>query len=163
MEGKYLYLILTSMVSVVTGYLLASVIYSEHTKSRNLLLGKMDLLIKLFFIISSVFTGYYIASITMPARTKVDITSIDYIVINMDSEFHLIFLGFAANSGRDTAYNVEVYVTWTDFSGGSYTSSVNLGTIFSGDSKLFEIVFIYSSTPHVVSYTQIVKFSNKPS
>jgi hypothetical protein len=33
------------------------------------------------------------ASIVMPMRTRVDITSIDYAIVDVDPSYHLIFLG----------------------------------------------------------------------
>jgi hypothetical protein len=162
MELKYLYLFLFGLVSVVTGYYLASILSPEGARRRSSIMSQMGLLIKLFFIASSVLTGYMMASIVMPPRAKMDIVSIDSMILNVDSEYHLIFLGYVANNGIVTAYNIEVVVTWKDSACEAHTGSVNLGTMSTGEHKFFEIVFVLSSFPDVSSYTQTINFSETP-
>jgi hypothetical protein len=162
MELKYLYLILFGLVSVVTGYYFALIISPEGTRLRSSIMSQMGLLIKLFFIASSVFTGYMMASIVMPPRAKMDIVSIDSMTLNVDSKCHLVFLGYVANNGKVTAYNIEVIVNWKDSDGEVHTGSVNLGTMSAGEFKFFEVVFVLSSIPDVSSYTQMIRFSNTP-
>jgi hypothetical protein len=102
------------------------------------------------------------ASIVMPPRAKMDIVSIDSMTLNVDSKCHLVFLGYVANNGKVTAYNIEVIVNWKDSDGEVHTGSVNLGTMSAGEFKFFEVVFVLSSIPDVSSYTQMIRFSNTP-
>ena len=162
MELKYLYLILFSLISVATGYYFASLLSPERTRRRGSITDQMGLLIKLFFIVSSVLTGYAMASIVMPPRAKMDIVSIDSMTLSVDSKYNLIFLGYAANNGKVTAYNVEVVVTWRGSDGEAHTGSANLGMISAGEFKFFEVVFVLSSMPDVSSYAQTINFSDKP-
>lgn len=162
MELKYLYLILFGLISVVTGYYLALILSPEGNRLRSSITSRMGLLIKLFFIVSSVFTGYMVASIVMPPPAKMDIVSIDSMTLSVGSKYHLIFMGYAANNGKVTAYNVEVFVTWKSSDGKVNTGSVNLGTISVGEFKFFEVVFVLQSMPDVSSYTQKINFSDKP-
>jgi len=159
MSGDLLRLIMVSIASVVSGYYLFSLIYRVGS-GRNALRGRMNTLVKVFFIISSVCTGYYMASIVMPMRTRVDITSIDYAIVDVDPGYHLIFLGFAVNNGRSEAHDVKVWVTWTDASGESYTGSRSLGSLSPRESKYFEVVFTYTQAPMISSYSQSVTFTN---
>jgi len=162
MELKYLYLILFGLISVATGYYLALILSSEGNRLRSSITSQMGLLIKLFFVVSSVFTGYMVASIVMPPRAKMDIVSIDSMTLSVGSKYHLVFMGYAANNGKVTAYNVEVVVTWRGFDGEAHTGSTNLGKVSVGEYKFFEVVFVLSSMPDVSSYTQKINFSDKP-
>jgi hypothetical protein len=162
MELKYLYLILFSLISVATGYYFALILSPEGNRIRSSITRQMGLLIKLFFVVSSVFSGYMIASIVMPPRAKMDIVSIDSTTLSVNSDYHLVFLGYAANNGKVAAYNVEIVVTWKDSNGEIHTGSVNLGTIPAREFKFFEVVFVLSSIPDVSSYTQMIRFTNTP-
>jgi hypothetical protein len=159
MSGDLLRLILVSIASVASGYYIFSLIYRVGS-GRKALRGRMNTLVKMFFIVSSVCTGYYMASIVMPTRTRVDISSIDYAIVDVDPGYHLIFLGFAVNNGRSDAQDVKVWVTWTDSRGDSYTGSRSLGSLSPRESKYFEVVFTYTEAPVVSSYSQSVTFTD---
>lgn len=162
MGERYLHLILTSLISFGTGYLVASMVFSGRSRTRGHLLERFGSLIKVIFVVSSVLTGYYLASIVMPVKAKVYITSIDYVVIEEKPLYKLIFLGYVANYGEVTAYDVQVSVTWTDVGGSSRMGFTVVGEMVSGDSRPFEISFTCSDTPSVSSYYQQVTFSSKP-
>jgi tRNA U34 5-carboxymethylaminomethyl modifying enzyme MnmG/GidA len=159
MSGEFLRLILVSIVSVASGYYLVSLIYRVGS-GRDALKGRIDMFVKVFFIISSLCTGYYMASIVMPTRTRVDVTSIDYAVVDVDPGYHLIFLGFVMNNGISEAHDVEVWITWTDPHGESHTGSRNMGSLAPRESRYFEVVFTYSRAPVISSYSQSVTFTN---
>ncbi len=162
MEGRYLHLILTSLISFGTGYLVASMVFSGRSRTRGHLLERFGSLIKVVFIVSSVLTGYYLASVVMPVKANVYITSIDYVVIEEKPGCKVIFLGYVVNSGEATAHDVQVSVTWTDVDGSSKMGFIVVGEMISRDSMPFEISFTCSETPSVSSYYPQVTFSSRP-
>jgi hypothetical protein len=162
MDGRYLHLILTSLISFGTGYLVASMVFSGRSRIRSHLLERFGSLIKVVFVVSSVLTGYYLASVVMPVKAKVYITSIDYVVIEEKPRYKVIFLGYVANYGEVTAYDVQVSVTWTNVDGSSLMGFIVVGEMVSGGSRPFEISFTCGETPSVSSYYPQVTFSSRP-
>jgi len=104
------------------------------------------------------FSSLLLFGIFNNSQANVIITSIDNEVLNYGGKSNQVFTGYIINKGNMVATNVRVTVTMLDMNNKEYEKYTDLGTIESGESKQFSVVFPSNDLIMVSYFTQKVTF-----
>ena len=92
------------------------------------------------------------------SQANVVVTSINNEVLNYGGKSNQVFTGYVVNKGNMVATNVRVTVTMLDMNNNESEKYTDLGTIESGESKQFSVVFPSNDLIMVSYFTQEVTF-----